>query len=57
VRAGRPRALPAGWDAGWQAALCEWMAVENLEERLAASGLIDEEVLAFLRQRSAAARS
>jgi uncharacterized Ntn-hydrolase superfamily protein len=56
VWTGKPQPLPAGWDAGWEAALREWMAVENLEERLAASGLIDQEVLAFLRERSAIAR-
>jgi uncharacterized Ntn-hydrolase superfamily protein len=57
TRIGQPQPLPAGWDAGWEATLGEWMAVENLEERMTASGLIDPEVLAFLRERSAAAHS
>ncbi|MDQ3937781.1 MAG: DUF1028 domain-containing protein [Chloroflexota bacterium] len=52
TRTGTPRPLPPGWDDGWEAALSEWMAVENLEERLAASGWIDPRVLAFLRHRS-----
>jgi uncharacterized Ntn-hydrolase superfamily protein len=46
---GEPRALPEGWDASWQSALVDWMAVENLEERTAAAGWIDPRVLAHLR--------
>lgn len=48
---GEPRPLPGGWDAAWQAALVEWMDVENLEERVAAPGWIDPRVLAILRER------
>jgi len=48
---GEPRPLPNGWDAAWQAALVEWMDVENLEERVAAPGWIDPRVLAILRGR------
>jgi uncharacterized Ntn-hydrolase superfamily protein len=55
VRTGAPRPLVAGWDAGWEAALCEWMAVENLEDRLAASGWIDPRVMQHLRDRTPAA--
>jgi uncharacterized Ntn-hydrolase superfamily protein len=51
---GTPRALPAGWDETWQAALEDWMAVANLEERLAAPGWIDPRVLAVLRARAGA---
>jgi len=46
---GEPRPFPAGWDDGWQASLTGWMAVENLEERIAAPGWIDRRVHAFLR--------
>ncbi len=46
---GEPRPLPEGWDAGWQERFLAWMAVENLEERTAASGWIDPRVLAYLR--------
>ncbi|HEY6013048.1 MAG TPA: DUF1028 domain-containing protein [Candidatus Limnocylindrales bacterium] len=46
---GEPRPLPANWDARWQRALDDWMAVENLEERAAAPGWIDRRVLAVLR--------
>jgi uncharacterized Ntn-hydrolase superfamily protein len=52
---GEPRPLPEGWDAAWQRALVDWMAVENLEERTAAMGWIDPRVVAFLRQRTTAA--
>jgi len=48
---GIARALPTGWTAAWQAALEDWMGVENLEERTAAPGWIDPRVLAFLRDR------
>jgi uncharacterized Ntn-hydrolase superfamily protein len=51
---GDPRPLPAGWDADWQGALLDWMAVENLEERAAAPGWVDPRVLEVLRGRSAA---
>jgi uncharacterized Ntn-hydrolase superfamily protein len=50
---GGARPLPDGWDAGWQGALVDWMAVENLEERNAAPGWIDPRVLAFLRAKAA----
>jgi len=50
---GEPRPLPANWDAAWQQALDDWMAVENLEERAAAPGWIDPRVLAILRARRA----
>jgi uncharacterized Ntn-hydrolase superfamily protein len=46
---GEPAPLPSGWDAAWQQALEDWMAVENLEERTAAPGWIDRRVLEFLR--------
>jgi uncharacterized Ntn-hydrolase superfamily protein len=52
TRTGTPREVPAGWDQGWEAALAEWMSVENLEERMTASGWIDPRVLAFLRAKS-----
>jgi hypothetical protein len=52
---GVPRELPAGWDAEWQAALEQWMDVENLEERTAALGWIDPRVLEILRARARAA--
>jgi len=47
---GTPRPFPDGWDARWQDALVGWMAVENLEERTAASGWVDPRVLAYLRR-------
>ncbi len=52
---GVPRELPAGWDPDWQAALEQWMDVENLEERTAAPGWIDPRVLEILRARARAA--
>ena len=48
---GEPRDLPPSWDATWQRALDDWMSVENLEERAAASGWIDRRVLDILRAR------
>lgn len=48
---GEPRRLPANWDARWQRALEDWMAVENLEERAAAAGWVDRRVLDVLRAR------
>ena len=51
---GEPRQFPPGWDDGWQRALLDWMAVENLEERAAAPGWIDPRVLEVLRRRAAA---
>ncbi len=51
---GEPRPFPPGWDDGWQGALLDWMAVENLEERAAAPGWIDPRVLEVLRRRAAA---
>jgi len=50
TRTGEPRAMPAGWDSGWEGALSEWMGVENLEERAAARGWIDPRVLEHLRE-------
>jgi hypothetical protein len=50
ARIGTERTPPAGWDEGWDAALVGWMAVANLEERLAAVGWIDPAVLAELRK-------
>lgn len=52
-RTGEPRPLPGNWDEAWEAALNEWMSVENLEERLAAQGWIDPRVVEFLRGRGA----
>ncbi len=46
---GEPRPLAPDWDARWQRALDDWMAVENLEERAVAPGWIDRRVLAVLR--------
>ncbi|HEV8404150.1 MAG TPA: DUF1028 domain-containing protein [Candidatus Limnocylindrales bacterium] len=51
---GEPLPFPSGWDDHWQAALLDWMAVENLEERAAAPGWIDPQVLDVLRRRAAA---
>jgi uncharacterized Ntn-hydrolase superfamily protein len=51
---GEPVPLPSNWDAAWQQALEDWVAVENLEERTAAPGWIDPRVLEFLRGRAAA---
>jgi uncharacterized Ntn-hydrolase superfamily protein len=48
---GEPRPYPSNWDATWQRALDDWMAVENLEERTAAPGWIDRRVLGVLRDR------
>lgn len=50
---GEPGPLPPNWDEGWQGALDDWMAVENLEERAAAPGWIDRRVLGILRGRRA----
>jgi uncharacterized Ntn-hydrolase superfamily protein len=50
---GEPGPLPGNWDGTWQRALDDWMAVENLEERAAATGWIDPRVLAILRGRRA----
>jgi uncharacterized Ntn-hydrolase superfamily protein len=50
---GTARELPTGWNTSWQAALEDWMGVENLEERTAAPGWIDPHVLEFLRNRPA----
>jgi uncharacterized Ntn-hydrolase superfamily protein len=51
-RTGEPRDLPANWDSAWEAALAEWMSIENLEERSAASGWIDPRVVDFLHAKS-----
>ena len=48
---GEPRALPTNWDPDWQRSLGDWMAVENLEERAAAPGWIDPQVLRVLRSK------
>jgi uncharacterized Ntn-hydrolase superfamily protein len=48
---GVARAFTTGWTTAWQAALEDWMGVENLEERTAAPGWVDPRVLAFLRDR------
>jgi uncharacterized Ntn-hydrolase superfamily protein len=52
---GDPAPLPSNWDASWQRALEDWMAVENLEERTAAPGWVDRRVLEFLRGKVAGA--
>ena len=52
---GDPRALPDGWDDAWQGALVDWMAVENLEERIAGPGWIDPAVVEFIRRQAAEA--
>ena len=49
---GEPAPLPSSWDGAWQQALEDWMAVENLEERITAPGWIDPRVLDFLRARA-----
>jgi uncharacterized Ntn-hydrolase superfamily protein len=49
-RVGTARTAPADWDERWDAALVGWMAVANLEERLAAVGWLDPAVLAELRK-------
>jgi uncharacterized Ntn-hydrolase superfamily protein len=49
---GTPAPLPSNWDSGWQQALEDWMAVENLEERTAAPGWVDSRVLRFLRDKA-----
>ena len=54
TRTGEPREAPESWSRGWEAALSEWMGVENLEERTTASGWIDPRVLNFLRTRATA---
>ena len=51
-RTGEPRPAPPSWSSGWESALNEWMGVENLEERYAATGWIDPRVLEFLRLRA-----
>jgi uncharacterized Ntn-hydrolase superfamily protein len=48
---GTARDLPDGWDLDWQRALLDWMAVENLEERTAATGWVDPSVVDFIRRR------
>lgn len=52
---GTPAPLPSNWDASWQGALEDWMAVANLEERTAAPGWIDPRVLAVLRAKAGTA--
>ena len=53
-RTGTPREAPAAWSQDWEAALAEWMGVENLEARMTARGWIDPRVLDFLREKSGA---
>jgi uncharacterized Ntn-hydrolase superfamily protein len=48
---GESRSFPSNWDDRWQQALDDWMAVENLEERMAAPGWVDPRVLAIVRSR------
>jgi uncharacterized Ntn-hydrolase superfamily protein len=48
-RVGTPRPTPDTWTLEWDEALTTWMAVANLEERMAASGWIDPVVLEQLR--------
>lgn len=48
-RIGEPRDAGPAWDATWDAALLGWMGVANLEERTAAAGWIDPQVLELLR--------
>lgn len=50
-RTGEPRDAPDSWDERWEAALAEWMSVENLEERMTARGWIDLRVLDHLREK------
>jgi uncharacterized Ntn-hydrolase superfamily protein len=49
-RAGEPRQAPDSWDAGWDAALTEWISVENLEERATSRGWVDSKTLEHLRR-------
>jgi hypothetical protein len=49
---GEPRQPPAAWEEPWEAALAEWMSIENLEERTAARGWLDPRVLEFLRSKA-----
>ena len=51
-RTGEARATPDSWDDAWQGAMSEWMSVENLEERMTASGWLDPRVLEHLRFRA-----
>lgn len=53
-RTGTPREVPADWDDTWEAALAEWMSVENLESRMTARGWIDPRVLQFMREKTQA---
>ena len=48
-RVGTPRPPTDRWDAAWDGALLGWMGVANLEERAAAPGWIDPQVLGVLR--------
>lgn len=52
-RTGEPRPPPPDWSGDWEAALAEWMSVENLEERMTASGWIDPRVIEHLRRTTA----
>ena len=51
-RLGEPRDAGPGWDDTWDGALLTWMGVANLEERTAAAGWIDPQVLDQLRAAS-----
>lgn len=44
--------FPDGWDAEWQRAFVDWMAVENLEDRIAAPGWVDPRVVEFIHART-----
>ncbi len=52
ARIGEPRDAGPGWDDAWDGALLTWMGAANLEERTAAAGWIDPQVLDQLRAAS-----
>jgi len=52
-RIGEPRDADPDWDPTWDAALLGWMAVANLEERIAAIGWIDPRVIEILSESAA----
>ena len=45
TRIGEPRDAGPDWDVAWDGALLTWMGVANLEERTAAAGWIDPQVV------------
>ncbi len=51
-RVGEPRPATAAWTTEWDAELLAWMGFANLEERAAAMGWIDPQVLRELRAAS-----